>query len=119
MSPPAADRIDPNSNGIPELVIRTMFLGARDGTMSMYDYEWDGEGFTSRLPRAILHPCGDLGLAFVEFGAVHLYNGSARFEDVDGNGSVEILLSGGGRDFHESSVWMWDGNVFALTSAKQ
>lgn len=119
MSPPVAVIRDLNANQIPELVVSTMFFGAHDGTLSMYIYEWDEGGFVNRLPEKIDHPFGDRAVAYVEFGAAHMYNGTIRFEDTDNNGTIEILLDGGGDGFYEDTVWMWNGAVFDLHKATQ
>ena len=119
MAPPVAEIRDLNANGIPELVVSTMFLGAHDGTLSMDVYEWGGQDFVNRLPEKINHPYGDRAVAYVEFGSVHMYNGSVRFADVDNNGTIEILLDGGGDGFYEDTIWMWNGKVFDLHAATQ
>jgi hypothetical protein len=119
MAPPVAVIRDLNTNGIPELVVTTMFFGAHDGTLSMYVYEWGGQGFVSRLPEKIDHPYGDHAVAYMEHGSAHMYNGTVRFEDIDFNGTIEILLSGGGDDFYEDTIWMWNGEVFDLHKATQ
>jgi hypothetical protein len=119
MSPPMAHIRDLNANGIPELIVTTMFFGAHDGTLSMYVYEWDGQAFTSRLPAVIDHPLGERAVVYVAFGTAHMYNGTVRFEDVDSNGTIEIHLDGGGEDFYERTLWMWNGQEFALVEATQ
>ena len=119
LSPPRAEIRDLNANGIPELVVTTMFFGAHDGTLSMYIYEWDGERFANRLSDSIEHPLGSHGLVYVEYGGAHMYNGSVQFSDVDNNGTVEIRLSGGGEDFYERTLWKWNGKEFALVEATQ
>jgi hypothetical protein len=119
MSPPMVHIRDLNANGTPELIVTTMFLGAHDGTLSMYVYEWDGQAFTNRLPEAIDHPLGERAVVYMENGAAHMYNGVLHFEDVDGNGTIEIRLHGGGIDFYEHTLWMWNGKEFALIEATQ
>lgn len=118
-SPPRAYIKDLNGNGIPELVVTTMFLGAHDGTLSMQIFEWDGQDFANRLPEKIDHPFGDRAIAYIEHEAVHMYNGTVHFSDVDNNGTIEIQLNGGGNDLYEDTLWMWNGEVFALVDATQ
>jgi hypothetical protein len=62
---------------------------------------------------------GEQGLSYVGGGAVHMHNGIIRFEDIDDNGTTEILLSGFAEEIFEDTTWMWNGREFALVEASQ
>lgn len=91
---------DMNGNGVPEVVLA---YGDKDYTRVQI-WEWDG----SQMVSLVDHPGG----------AIHLTSGDGRLADVDGNGSLELLVLQGlsctGRFYQHDrlDIFAWDGDHF-------
>jgi tetratricopeptide (TPR) repeat protein len=114
---------DLNSNGVADLVIESSYMGARNSTLNVEVYEWDGDEFVSLIPEAVHHPYHALGHIMFDPGVqVSMFNGHMELEDIDRNGTIEIILRGGveygyiGQLSAPQSVeihtWMWNGEEF-------
>ncbi len=118
---PWLDKVaDMNANGMPDLVLAYEFYGAgADTTLSVEIYEWDGVAFQSLIAKEVIQPplaqngYGGQGVAYMR-------NGQPTLKDVDGNGTIELVMDGyagggldallnGGPDRSEFDVWMWNG----------
>jgi tetratricopeptide (TPR) repeat protein len=114
---------DLNSNGVADLVIESSYMGVRNSTLNVEVYEWDGDEFVSLIPEAVHHPYHALGHIMFDPGVqVSMFNGHMELEDIDRNGTIEIILRGGVEygyigqlsapqavEFH---TWMWNGEEF-------
>jgi hypothetical protein len=122
---PWFDRIaDVNANGMPDLVLAYEFLGAHDSTLSVEIYEWDGVAFRTLIAKERTDvPFARNG--YGERGVASMWNGNLELVDVDGNGTIEVVMEGGvgggldaslngGPQRSERHVWMWNGTEFIL-----
>jgi tetratricopeptide (TPR) repeat protein len=114
---------DLNSDGVADLLIESSYMGARNSTLNVQVYEWNGEAFVSLIPEAVHHPYQALGhIMFDSDVQVSMFNGHLRLEDIDRNGTVEIILRGGVEYGYvaqlsapqpiEIHTWMWNGDEF-------
>jgi hypothetical protein len=116
---------DMNANGMPDLALAYEFSGAgADSTLSVEIYEWDGVAFRSLMTKEQREPpLAGAGYGYV--GVAKMWNGEMALEDVDGNGTIELVMDGGlvgdidalldgGPQRSEIIVWMWNGIEFIL-----
>lgn len=115
---------DMNLDGMPELPYEIIGWGAND-FMGYYSiYEWDGEKF-----RNIISPEEISNKKVASGGSKQqawMFNSDSKISDIDGNGTLELILYGGNDqglsacDFgpvrNETDVWMWNGSWFSLAS---
>jgi len=114
---------DMNNDGLPELVYRTEYHGLSADFMAYYlIYEWNGIQFTNLLSR------NNYSSRKVEGGSSNqeafIFNGSETLRDIDGNGTIELILHGGNDSGYsscdsgpvrdETHIWMWNGKEFDL-----
>jgi hypothetical protein len=100
------DVLDMNRDGIPEIVF-TWDEGAAHGGIHFFIMEWNGNGFQS-----LAEPGGT-------YGDPGIWAGDGVITDADGNGTIDLLLSGDwtpgygpGRTRHE--LWAWNGVAFTF-----
>jgi hypothetical protein len=115
--------IDMNIDGLPELVYRTINHGLSSDITAYYSiFEWNGSHFINLLTKNNFASSKvDGGISNQEAWMV---NGSEILQDVDGNGTIELLLHGGndggysscdiGPVRDETHIWMWNGIDFDL-----
>lgn len=110
--------LDMNLNGIPELVISQVLCGYCIGG---WVYEWDGALFQPKVRSLIFR---DTELV-IDHALMDGYAG-VFVEDVDQNGTIELILRGGGPGYSggvsgwdgpyrgRDEVYAWDGLFFTL-----
>jgi tetratricopeptide (TPR) repeat protein len=114
---------DLNLNGVQDLLISSEYSGERNYTLNVEAYEWDGGDFVSLMPEVVNHPYYAMGHIMFDPGyQVSMYNGYMDLEDVDGNGTIELILRGGrvggyiallsAPQTSEIHTWMWNGEEF-------
>jgi len=114
---------DFNLNGIPDLLFSSAYWGARNYTLNVQVYEWNGADFITLIPEVVNHPYDAMGnIMFTPGIQVSMYNGYMDLEDVDDNGTIEIILRGGNvmgyiaqlsaPQTSEIHTWMWNGEEF-------
>ena len=83
---------DMNLNSIPEVVVADFGCGwmSEGQCLDVYAYEWNGTQFASLIQ-------GDsfMGAASIYGGSLDKYFPGAEINDIDGNGTLELTLSGG------------------------
>lgn len=114
---------DMNNDGLPELVYRTEYHGLSADIMAYYlIYEWNGVQFANLITR------NNYSSKKVDGGSsnqeAYIFNGSETLRDIDGNGTIELLLHGGNDSGYsscdsgpvrdETHIWMWNGLEFDL-----
>jgi hypothetical protein len=116
--------VDMNLNGVPELVIGNA-VGGQTQTIEFQILEWNGQSFKSLVaPEHIRSRFVDAG---VWHGTIYMMGAKSTIEDIDGNGTLELVLNGGipiiGGDAAsagpwraETLVWAWNGEWFKLGS---
>jgi tetratricopeptide (TPR) repeat protein len=116
--------IDINQNGIPELIISKSYAPASP----IYQYqilEWDGQKFSNLLAKETL--CSRYNLnGCIENGVPDIMVGFDDLEDIDHDGMLEFLITGGvgfGADTlvyqpqrNGTMIWDWDGHAYHLSS---
>ncbi len=114
---------DLNHNGVQDLLLTSRYEGLNDYSLNVMVYEWDGETFSSLIPEEVHHPYYAFGYIVFEKGFfISTYNGSMELQDVDHNGTIEIILKGGRTGGYismlsapqrsEIQTWMWNGEEF-------
>jgi tetratricopeptide (TPR) repeat protein len=114
---------DLNHNGVQDLLLTSRYEGMNDYSLNVLVYEWDGETFASLIPEEVHHPYYSFGYIVFEKGLlISTYNGSMELQDVDHNGTIEIILKGGRTGGYismlsapqrsEIQTWMWNGEEF-------
>lgn len=119
---------DMNLDGIPELIISRTY-GGQTPSMQIEILEWDGKEFQSLLAKDNVCSRHFSIYACIYDGVPDILGGDAKLIDIDNNGTIELLISGGssivGGDavlYHptrfENMVWQWNGKEFILSSMK-
>jgi tetratricopeptide (TPR) repeat protein len=114
---------DFNHNGIQDILVTSNNWGMQNYSIEVFVYEWDGEAFTSLIPEEVHHPYFSFGNIMLYPGmSISMYNGDLEIEDVDANGTTEIILKGGtvggyvaqfsAPQTSEIHTWMWNGEEF-------
>ena len=114
---------DLNLNGVSDLLYQSEYSGSRNSTLNIEVYEWNGEDFETLIPEEIHHPYYSMGyIMFVPNAQISMLNGHLRLEDIDRNGTIEIILRGGVEYGYigqlsapqpvEIHTWMWNGEEF-------
>jgi hypothetical protein len=117
--------IDMNADGTPELVYKNETHGATGDSKAYYSiFEWNGNRFANLITdRTIYSEKVDGGGSNKE---AWMFNGYDILQDIDNNGTIELILYGGndgglsacdsGPVRNETHIWMWNGNEFDLAS---
>jgi tetratricopeptide (TPR) repeat protein len=115
---------DLNRNGVRDIVVVSEWWGAHNYTMDVQVFEWNGESIVNRMAQDINHPYQEMGRLYGYGGSASMFNGYLRMEDVDSNGTIELLLSGGAEgglmanmsapQLWETHTWMWNGSVYTF-----
>jgi hypothetical protein len=115
---------DMNLNGISEIVLANFGCGGMGSgqCLDIYIYEWDGNKFASLIPKWEGYEVG----ASMIGGRMSEYLPDVRIQDVDRNGTRELILIGGipnswYSDYFYGAPWRdeidtyrWDGQYFVL-----
>jgi len=129
--------IDLNGNGVPEVVFFVKQFGAgADSTTWIIPTEWDGISFLDLIsmqdPAGSFFNSGASMYNLLRLGEGTFYANrrdlNRMFPDIDGNGTREILLTGGvsgrywtmggGPERLWTDTWMWNGEAFTLHSTE-
>jgi hypothetical protein len=129
--------IDLNGNGVPEVVYTVLEFGAgADSTRTVIPMEWEGTSFLDLVslkdPADSFFDSGASMYNLLRLGeqAFNTDRGdlTRMFPDIDGNGTREILLTGGvsgrywtmggGPKRPWTDTWMWNGEAFTLHSTE-
>jgi tetratricopeptide (TPR) repeat protein len=120
--------IDLNGNALPEFVIEIQYWGVNDYTLEVRVFEWDGVDFVNRMAKQINHPYFNIGRLYWDPGRALMFNGDLFLRDVDHNGTIELVLSGGveggmvsmvsAPQLPEEHTWMWNGFEYTLVDVR-
>ena len=128
--------IDLNANGVPEIVYSVEEFGAgADSSTSFFLVEWDGQTFrqlVSNSEEFFYYPNAASMGNLAELGSEGPYEHSPdldkMFPDMDGNGTRELVLTGGisgrywtmggGPERSTTDTWAWNGEAFTLLSSE-
>jgi hypothetical protein len=130
---------DLNGNGVPEIVYSIEEFGAHDSISLVSIREWDAGGFQPLVLPPSDHDLGNIRAAYMggllSVGDVSTYDlGMAPdrtkidslLPDIDGNGTRELILRGGGGRAYSGDgpqrvsieTWSWNGEAFTLSASR-
>jgi hypothetical protein len=127
--PPRIETIqDLNHNGFPEMLLTSRAFGFLSTAILLRIVEWDGKGINSVVEVIPSYPYRSIAeIGFFGEGIVY-EKGSLELEDLDGNGTTEIIVNSGitgHPDTFAHGPWRagkdiltWNGVAYTLLSSK-
>lgn len=116
---------DTNANGVPDLVVNQ---DSCHWCYAMQVFEWDGQSFQSLVRQWLLFPDTN-ELEFLDYAEL-MGLGQGRVADLDGNGTLELILEGGTPSYsagmrgdegpwrEQTITFAWDGHYFVWNSQR-
>ena len=129
---------DLNADGVPEIVYSIELYDDQGSATSVLIREWDGHGFRQLVvpPESRRSPySGADTLNLIRIGRAEISDVlqapeevqiDSLFPDTDGNGTREVILTGGGRRDNSQAgpqrlvvdTWSWNGEAFTLADSR-
>lgn len=113
---------DINKNGFPEIVLISIAYGGLSTALSLTISEWDGQSIQSVVVSTPAYPYRSI--ADIRGGSIIFEIGSVELQDLDGNGTREIIVHSGisgHPDLLSHGPWRggtdtftWNGEAFVL-----
>ena len=116
---------DANANGVPDLVVNQ---DSCHWCYAMQVFEWDGQAFQSLVRQWLVYPDNN-ELDYMDYAEL-MGLGQGRVADLDGNGTLELILEGGTPSYsagllgdegpwrEQTITYAWDGHYFVWNSQR-
>jgi hypothetical protein len=115
---------DLNRNGLPELLFTTRAFGGFGSTLFLQVVEWDGRGIYNVPWLSPTYPYQPITFLGVEDEGVYFEPGMVEINDLDGNGTTEIIVHSGIPTHHDTfahgpwragkDIFTWNGEDYVL-----